>query len=217
MNNITETGFTPADCEAVASGLSSAYSDLISAIDTQMQSQFFGGMKEKWYTANAVKFFDAAAQDVRNRNMDVFTTFKSINDFLNSAANGWVQTTGNPCNPVSFANDYSSTIASQAVDSINGKAAITSDAGEYAKRVVGEISGTATNALTKAINVINSHPNAFLGEGQMQSFADSMERIKTNIQNSFERIDDVIAEAVRGNESAAVEFASSVAAAASGN
>ncbi len=95
-------GFDP---ELVATSINSvqtAYDSLISAIATEMQTQFVNAMQDKWACNDAQVFFSQFKEVLDKLITESNNTFESVIESMNSAASNWAQNTGSAWSSKTF-------------------------------------------------------------------------------------------------------------------
>ena len=189
------TGFDPEVVNQSIGNVKSAYEALIQAIGDKMQSDFVGGMQDKWACTQAQKFFNNAFKPaidsvIQNSN----TTFESVVSSMNSAGQAWATQTESSYSPQSF-NALNKNIDSSVImENIGGVRGIDKDAASAVASKLPAIANEAIQALTSAQQAVQN--SGFVGGSQQANLVNSLGQIKSKISEIVESITNETKQAV---------------------
>lgn len=175
------TGFDPSVVNSSISSVKSAYEEMMTVFDS-MQTQFVGGMEDKWACVDAQTFFEGFA-DVMNRLIsDVNVTFESVVMSMNSAAQAFATQMGASYNAQSFSAITKTIDISGIKENINGVRGIDLQlANEVAAKLPG-LAGSAEQALAHAQGAVQNC--GFIGGDMSTNLNSSLTTIKEKF-NSY--------------------------------
>ncbi len=176
------TGFDPTIVNTSVSGVVSAYNNLCTALNTEMQSKFFEGMADKWACKYAQDFFSNAKTKIDALINAANITFQSIVDSMNSAGSAWANDTGASFSPMSFTTNASTIDSSCIQENIAGVRGIDlQSADSTATSSLGTVVSNSDSALSEAKSAVASC--GFIGGSQQQNLTTSLNTIQTNIHS----------------------------------
>ena len=186
-------GFDP---ELVATSINSvqtAYDSLISAIATEMQTQFVNAMQDKWACNDAQVFFSQFKVVLDKLITESNNTFESVIESMNSAASNWAQNTGSTWSSKTFTRIDKTMDVSGIKENINGVRGVDPQATEISTKLM-TIANNAISALTSAQTAVDNC--GFIGGSSASSLTASLAKIKTNIENAVNQISGDCASAI---------------------
>lgn len=183
------TGFDPDVVYSSINKVKTAYDHLLTAIGENMQNQFIGGMSDKWACNQAQSFFNnifkpSIDQIIQSSN----TTFESVVNSMNSAANRWASNTESSYSPVSFSTINKTMDTSIILENIAGVRGIDLENTDSVTAKLPEIAEDAKSALTEARQAVTSCGFLDYGSVQADSLANSLDQIKNNIDTVVQNI-----------------------------
>lgn len=183
------TGFDPQLVSTSINKVINAYNDLINQIGDAMQKDFVNGMADKWACNQAQTFFNTAFKPtvddlIRQTNL----TFESVVDSMNSAANAWAQSTDSSYISVPFSVRNITMNTDNIMENINGVRGIDFQLASSVSSKLLVINGNSKEALNEAKNAVQGC--GFIGGNQEEYLLQSLETIKTNIDNATTTITD---------------------------
>ena len=191
------TGFNPEEVNQTLSGINAAYSELIRAIGTDMQSKFVGGMAQKWACNQAIEFFrDAFQPTCETLISDTNVIFQSVVDSVNSAASSWAASTGTTYNNSSFTPNNFKYDISVVRENIGGVRGIDKAEAQSVVNGLQSIKAAADTALAKAKTAVTSH-SAFIGDGQAETLSQALDKIKNNVNNALTEVVAAVDKAIQ--------------------
>ena len=183
------TGFDPEVVSTSINKVISAYNELLTQIGDKMQSDFVDGMADKWACKQAQTFFTSAFKPTVDELIrGVNETFKSVVDAMNSAASAWAQSTDSTYSPVSFSVRQITMNTDGIMENINGVRGIDFQLSSSVSAKLPIINSNAKEALNKAKSAVQGC--GFIGGNQEAYLLQSLETIKTNIDNATTTITD---------------------------
>ena len=103
IQRFEEMGYNEGLIHSLINNEQSAYDQIMSALGDKM-TEMASAIAGLWYAGNAVRFFNEFLKPVVDDTANVTTQqFQNIVDTVNSAGQGWANTTENSYGPVSFA------------------------------------------------------------------------------------------------------------------
>ena len=183
------TGFDPQLVSSSINKVINAYNELINQIGDKMQSDFVNGMADKWACKQAQTFFNSGFKPtvdelIRGTNV----TFGSVVDAMNSAATAWAQSTDSSYSPVSFSVRNVTMNTDNIMENINGVRGIDFQLASSVSAKLPVINSNAKEALNSAKTAVQGC--GFIGGNQEEYLLQSLESIKTNIDNATTTITD---------------------------
>lgn len=183
------TGFDPEVVSTSINKVISAYNELLTQIGDKMQSDFVDGMADKWACKQAQTFFTSAFKPTVDELIrGVNETFQSVVDAMNSAASAWAQSTDSTYSPVSFSVRQITMNTDGIMENINGVRGIDFQLSSPVSAKLPIINSNAKEALNKAKSAVQGC--GFIGGNQEEYLLQSLETIKTNIDNATTTITD---------------------------
>ena len=183
------TGFDPEVVSTSINKVISAYNELLTQIGDKMQSDFVDGMADKWACKQAQTFFTSAFKPTVDELIrGVNETFQSVVDAMNSAASAWAQSTDSTYSPVSFSVRQITMNTDGIMENINGVRGIDFQLSSSVSAKLPIINSNAKEALNKAKSAVQGC--GFIGGNQEAYLLQSLETIKTNIDNATTTITD---------------------------
>ena len=185
MSNLT--GYNPEEVTMSINAIKGAYEELVSILGDRVQSEIVNGMSDKWACSNAQKFFNEAFKPaVDGLLAGVNTTFESVVNAMNEAAQIWASDCGETYSPVALSLIVKNMDTSNIFENISGIRGIDLDqASQVAAKLPG-IAAEAESAVSKASSAVNSC--GFMGGSQAANLKASLDIIKTNISNATNEI-----------------------------
>ena len=177
------TGFNESQVSSSINNVKSAYTNLVTALYTEMQSKFVDEMSTKWCAPNAQKFFNEAfkpAIDELLTNSD--NTFRSVVESMDSAGTMWASQTGGTHSNIGFDSNSKRIETSGIRDNINGIQGIDRALAPETSGNLTSIHSNATSALESAVNAVQTC--GFLGGDQASALLSSLNTIKSSIDNA---------------------------------
>lgn len=189
------TGFNPDQVANSMKNVETAYSDLVKALGTNMQSNFVNAMANYWACNQAQTFFTQnfkpAVDELLNSS---YNTFKSVIDSMNSAASGWASQTDSSWSTKSFGGELKKIDVSSIKENLNGVRGVDEAQANNTAGKLATIAQSAISALTSAQNAVQNC--GFVGRDQAQTLITSLGTIKTNISNATEQLTNATKTAV---------------------
>ncbi len=183
------TGFDPDVVYASINRVKSAYEHLLRAIGDDMQTQFIGGMSDKWACNQAQGFFnDAFKPAIDGIIQGSNVTFESVVNSMNSAARRWASNTESSYSSVSFSTINKTMDTSGILENIGGVRGIDLENTDSVVAKLPEIAEDAKSALTEAKQAVVSCGFLDYGNVQADNLANSLEQIKNRIDNVVQDI-----------------------------
>lgn len=181
------TGFDPEIVNSSIRSVKSAYESLIKALGDDMQTQFIGGMSDKWACNHAQSFFNNAFKPAIDSLIQSSNTiFESVVAAMNSAGQAWAAQTESSYSPQSFTAIPKKMDTSVIRENIGGVRGI--DLTE-ALTVAGKLPGiaeSAKSALTSAQQAVEQC--GFMGGNQAANLINSLGIIKTKVDSATQDI-----------------------------
>ena len=203
------TGFNPDQVTSSMNNVEKAYSDLIKALGTDVQSNFINAMANAWACNQAQSFFTdnfkPAIDELLN---SAFNTFKSVIESMNSAASGWAQQTESSWSTKSFGGELRKVDVSSIKENLNGVRGVDESQANNIASKLASIAQAAISALSAAQSAVNNC--GFVGRDQAQTLISSLGTIKTNISNATEQLTNATKTAVNNTVEAYGTLATNV-------
>lgn len=178
------TGFNPEIVYQSVNGVRNAYDGLIAQLGNRVQTEFVNEMGRVWACREAQDFFNmrfkGIVDDIISR---VNTTFGSVVDTMNFAAQKWAMTTGSQYNSVPFSPNMVSIDTSVILENINGVRGIDIGPASSVLDKLQVISSSITEYLDSAIKAVST--SGFVGGSQEEQLISSLSGIKTSCEQSF--------------------------------
>ena len=185
MSNLT--GYNPEEVTISINAIKSAYEVLVSVLGDRIQSEIVNGMADKWACANAQKFFNEAFKPAVDGLLNgVNTTFESVINAMNEAAQIWASDCGEVYSPTAFSLIIKSVDTSSILENISGIRGIDLDQASQVAAKLPSIAAEAENAVARASAAVDSC--GFMGGSQAANLKASLDVIKTNISNATNEI-----------------------------
>lgn len=185
MSNLT--GYNPEEVTMSINAIKGAYEELISILGDRIQNEIVNGMSDKWACSNAQKFFSEAFKPaVDSLIAGVNTTFESVVNAMNEAAQIWASDCGEVYSPVSLSLIIKNIDTSNIFENISGIRGIDLDQASQVAAKLPTIAAEAENAVSKASSAVDSC--GFMGGSQAENLKASLNVIKTNISNATNEI-----------------------------
>lgn len=182
------TGFNPEEVKTSINAINSAFSSLMQAIQADMQSEFVGGMADKWACKQAQDFFNeykGIMNTLINKSNDVF---KSVVDSMNSAAQAWAQSTNSEFSKITFTEKKTQITVDSIKENINGVRGIDLQAATTVAAKLNTIAQSAEGALTNAQRAVDTC--GFIGGNQATNLVNALGTVKKNINDAVRTISD---------------------------
>ena len=181
------TGYNPEEVTMSINAIKAAYEELVSILGDRVQNEIVNGMSHKWACATAQNFFNNAFKPaVDGLLAGVNTTFESVVNAMNEAAQIWASNSGESYSPVSLSLIIKSMDTSVILDNIAGNRGIDlQQAQEVAAKLPAILDGAQT-AVTNASSAVDNC--GFVGGQQASNLKASLETIKNNISNATEQL-----------------------------
>ena len=181
------TGFDPEVVNQAIGNVKSAYESLINVLGDRMQSEFVGGMQDKWACTQAQKFFtDAFKPAIDSIIQSSNSTFESVVSSMNSAGQSWASQTESSYSPQSFTPMSKTIDAGVIMENIGGVRGIDKEAAQGVASKLPSLATEASNALTDAQSAVQN--SGFIGGSQQANLVDSLGQIKTKINEVVNNI-----------------------------
>lgn len=210
------TGFDPEIVSTSINKVINAYNSLLNQIGDKMQSDFVNGMADKWACKQAQTFFNTAFKPTVDELIrGVNETFKSVVDAMNSAASAWAQSTDSSYSPVSFSVRQVTMNTDNIMENINGVRGIDFQLSSSVSAKLPVINSNAKEALNNAKTAVQGC--GFIGGNQEQYLLQSLETIKTNIDNATTTITEQSKKAIDDTLSSYTDVEGKISAAFQGN
>ncbi len=179
------TGFDPSIVNQSIQAVNSAYEQLMYTLCDVMQSQFVGGMSDKWACTSSVNFFNnsfkpAIDQLLKSSN----SVFESVVASMNSAAQAWAQQTDSSYSPTSFSAITKTIDVSSIQENIGGVRGIDLSAANEVASKLPTIASSARDALTSAQQAVQNC--GFVGGDMANNLISSLGIIKDKINTATE-------------------------------
>ena len=180
MATSSMTGFDPEIVSQSIGKVISAYEELIGVLGDKMQSDFVGGMQDKWACTQAQKFFTnsfkpAIDSIITSSN----STFESVVASMNSAGQAWAARTESSYSPVSFTPTAKTIDAGVILENIGGVRGIDKANAENVANKLPGLASDAESALSNAQSAVQN--SGFIGGSQQANLVESLGQIKTKI------------------------------------
>lgn len=180
-------GFDPDVVNQSIGSVKSAYNSLMDALCTRMQSDFIGGMQDKWCCKQAQDFFNNAFKPSVDQLINSSNqTFESVVSSMNSAAQAWASQTDSSYSPQSFEQTSKLMDTSGILENIGGVRGIDRDNANAVANKLTSIASDAKSALTNAQNAVQNC--GFIGGSQASNLISSLGTIKSNIDSATTQI-----------------------------
>ena len=177
-------GFDPAIVNQSIGAVKSAYESLMDALCTRMQTDFVGGMQDKWCCKQAQDFFNNAFKP--SVDQLITSSNQSVVNSMNSAAQAWAENTDSSYTSQSFEARTTMIDTGGILENIGGVRGIDKDNATSVASKLTSIANDAKAALTSAQNAVQNC--GFVGGNQASNLINSLGIIKTNIDNATEQI-----------------------------
>ncbi|HIR49085.1 MAG TPA: hypothetical protein IAB35_03815 [Candidatus Faecimonas gallistercoris] len=181
------TGFNPEEVSQSISSVIRAYEELIKALGDDMQTQFVGGMADKWACNQAKNFFNNAFKPavdslISNSNK----IFESVVNAMNGGAQRWAADTESSYSPKAF-NAINKTIDTSSIaENIGGVRGIDLASANSVSAKLPTIAESAKSALTATVQAVQNC--GFIGGDQATNLSNSLNTIKNRIDSATREI-----------------------------
>ena len=164
-----------------------AYEELIGVLGDRMQTEFVGGMQDKWACNQAQKFFTNAFKPaIDNVIQSSNSTFESVVSSMNSAGQAWASQTESSYSPQSFSPLTKTIDASVIMENIGGVRGIDKDSASTVAAKLPGLAQEANSALSSAQAAVQN--SGFIGGSQQANLVNSLGEIKTKIDEVVNNI-----------------------------
>ncbi len=181
------TGFDPEVVNTAIGNVKNAYEQLINVLGTKMQSEFVGGMQDKWACTQAQRFFTESFKPAIDSVIQASnTTFESVVSSMNSAGQYWADQTESSYSPQSFTPISKQIDAGVIMENIGGVRGIDNDSASAVSDKLPGIAKEAEEALTSAQNAVQN--SGFIGGNMQAALVNSLGTIKTKINETVTNI-----------------------------
>lgn len=181
------TGFNPEIVNQAIGNVKKAYEELIGVLGDRMQTEFVGGMQDKWACNQAQKFFTNAFKPaIDNVIQSSNSTFESVVSSMNSAAQAWASETESSYSPQSFSPLTKTIDASVIMENIGGVRGIDKDSASTVAAKLPSLAQEANSALSSAQAAVQN--SGFIGGSQQANLVNSLGEIKTKIDEVVNNI-----------------------------
>ena len=178
------TGFNPELVNQSVNGVKNAYDGLISQIGDRVQVEFVNGLADKWACREAQDFFNIRFKSVIDDLIrKINSTFQSVIETMNFAAQKWAMTTGAQYMNVPFNPRMVTLDTSGIMENINGVRGIDFNAASSVLNSLQVISSSISEYLQSAITAVNN--SGFIGGSQEEQLIGSLTGIKTKERTAF--------------------------------
>ena len=185
MSNLT--GYNPEEVTMSINSIKNAYEELVTNLGERVQSEVVNGMADKWACINAQKFYNEAFKpSIDGLLAGINTTFESVVNAMNEAAQLWASDCGEVYSPVAFALIIKNMDTSCICENIAGVRGIDLDQASQVAAKLPSIAAEAESAVSKASAAVDSC--GFIGGSQAANLKASLDVIKTNIINATNEI-----------------------------
>ena len=181
------TGFDPEIVNQAIGNVKKAYEELIGVLGDRMQTEFVGGMQDKWACNQAQKFFTNAFKPaIDNVIQSSNSTFESVVSSMNSAGQSWASQTESSYSPQSFSPLTKTIDASVIMENIGGVRGIDKDSASTVAAKLPGLAQEANSALSSAQAAVQN--SGFIGGSQQANLVNSLGEIKTKIDEVVNNI-----------------------------
>lgn len=181
------TGFDPEIVNQAIGNVKKAYEELIGVLGDRMQTEFVGGMQDKWACNQAQKFFTNAFKPaIDNVIQSSNSTFESVVSSMNSAGQAWASQTESSYSPQSFSPLTKTIDASVIMENIGGVRGIDKDSASTVAAKLPSLAQEANSALSSAQAAVQN--SGFIGGSQQANLVNSLGEIKTKIDEVVNNI-----------------------------
>lgn len=181
------TGFDPEIVNQAIGNVKKAYEELIGVLGDRMQTEFVGGMQDKWACNQAQKFFTNAFKPaVDSVIQSSNSTFESVVSSMNSAGQAWASQTESSYSPQSFSPLTKTIDASVIMENIGGVRGIDKDSASTVAAKLPSLAQEANSALSSAQAAVQN--SGFIGGSQQANLVNSLGEIKTKIDEVVNNI-----------------------------
>lgn len=179
------TGFDPELVTASINKVQNAYNELLAAIGTDMQNQFVNGMQDKWACNDAQTFFNSFKATIDSLITNSNNTFESVVNSMNSAAKAWAEQTGTTWSGKQFSRNDLKMDITGIKENIGGVRGVDLQATEISGKLptIAEAAGRALDNSKAAVSNCG-----FIGGTSETDLINSLERIKTSINEAVTQI-----------------------------
>ena len=181
------TGFDPQLVQNSINDVEAAYTDLMQAMGTNMQTQFVNEMANCWACAEAQTFFNNNFKPVVDELLNgTYAIFESVVNAMNSAAQVWSMQTGAEWVSKTFTGEKKSIDTSNIKENINGVRGVDeANANSTAERLA-VIASDVDNALSKAQQAVTNC--GFVGADMEAQLINSLQTIRNNVNNATQEL-----------------------------
>ena len=185
MSNLT--GYNPEEVTMSINSIKNAYEELIACMGERVQNEIINGMSDKWACANAQKFYNEIFKpSVDGLLAGINTTFESVVNAMNEAAQLWANDCGEAFSPVAFALIIKNMDTSSICENIAGIRGIDLDQASQVAAKLPSIAADAESAVSKASAAVDNC--GFIGGAQAANLKASLDVIKSNISTAVNDI-----------------------------
>ena len=181
------TGFNPDEVTTSINSVKQAYENLIKALGDDMQTQFIGGMADKWACNQSQKFFNESFKPAIDSLINSSNqTFESVVNSMNSAAQAWAMETQSQYSTQSFSVISKTMDTSSIMENISGVRGIDLQSASSVASRLTTIAESAKSALTQAQQAVQNC--GFIGGNQASNLINSLGVIKNRIDAATQEI-----------------------------
>ena len=180
-------GVNPEECAAAITGVTGAYANLMTALISNVQTNYIDKIGEAWGSPLARVTMVSFARKINMLANDCEKTYTSIVDTMNSAASTLLmQQNYNNWSNVSFDSSKQTLNINSVKRDING--AVQADSGMISN--ANGALGTVTESITSALNATKTaiETSGFIGAGMQEALSGSIGTIQTKISEVFAEI-----------------------------
>lgn len=181
IQRFEEMGYNEGLIHNLINSEQSAYDQIMSALGDKMTSMV-SDISTLWYAGNAVTFFNQYLKPVVDDTANVTTQqFQNIVDTVNSAGQGWANTTENSYGPVSFA------VSGKQVDVSSIKSVDGNGSSYMTKGTTAETFNTKLNEITQTVSdALDTAKSAASNSGFLSSQNEgTLQQSLATISNKF--------------------------------
>ena len=189
-------GYNTEELKKMFEGLVNCHKDIVTAVNSDLQTRLIDRMGEFWYSGEAKEVGDAVAEVINNDfNNAIKNTFNELISYLDSVCAQWIKDTHND-----KYNDFDASYAKQVEENFNvnsdnvktslgGQAGIDENmAADYIQSLPG-LKQLVINKMSSAYSAVNNFV-PFLGGNQEQAVVELLNKLKGFVEDMFAFIID---------------------------
>ena len=189
------TGYDETQVVAAIASINTSYDSLINALITKNQQEFVSKMGSIWGCEQAKNFFAAYKTDIDELASKITTTYESVVNAMNGAAQTLSNMAGSTWSTKTFSSRSDTLDTSVILDNIGGVKGIDIEEAESTLEVLDSIASSVESALEIATTAVTT--SGFVGRNMQEQLEGSLSKIKDAISSKFSEEKVAVSNAIK--------------------